>query len=144
MPTLLNLAGAYYPGDKAPMLGESAVGFLAGEEKTIHDASYVTVFSHAQRAYVRQGEWKFMTLDRPFDERNFELYNLAEDPGETTDLSARNYDKLAYVKAVPSSVVLTPASVRLPGFPRAVYCWRAGRCCRPAPGILPGGSGGRH
>ena len=93
MPTLLELAGAHYPGDKASMLGESAVGFLAGEEKAIHDASFVTVFSHAQRAYVRQGEWKLMTLDRPFDERNFELYNLAQDPGETTDLSARNYDK---------------------------------------------------
>ena len=90
---MLELAGADYPQDKAPILGESAVGFLTGEEKAIHDASNVTVFSHAQRAYVRQGEWKLMTLDRPFDERNFELFNLAEDPGETTDLSARNFDK---------------------------------------------------
>ena len=92
-PTLLELADAQYPDDKAPMLGESAVGFLAGEDGAIHDASYVTVFSHVQRAYVRQGEWKLMTLDQPFDERNFVLFNLADDPGETTDLSARNFDK---------------------------------------------------
>jgi hypothetical protein len=36
-----------------------------------------------------------MTLERPFDERDFELYDLAEDPGETVDLSQRYPEKRA-------------------------------------------------
>ena len=93
MPTLLELAQTGYPQDKIPMLGESAVAFLEGEEGAIHDSDYVTVFSHAQRSFIRQGDWKLLSLAMPFDEQNFELFNLADDPGETTDLSAQNSGK---------------------------------------------------
>jgi arylsulfatase A-like enzyme len=87
MPTFVDLAGAAYPEDKLPMLGESALPFLAREADEIHGADYVTTLNYQQRSFVRQGDWKLMTLDQPFDERDFELYNLADDPGETTDLS---------------------------------------------------------
>ena len=90
MPTLLELAQTGYPQDKIPMLGESAAGFLAGEAEAIHAADYVTAFSHAQLSFLRQGDWKLLSLGRPFDERYFELFNLADDPGETTDLSDQN------------------------------------------------------
>lgn len=100
MPTLLELTGAEYPESKAPMMGESAVAFLAGEDEAVHDTGYVTVFSHVQRSYVRQGDWKLLTLERPFDERDFELYNLAVDPGETTDLSAMYSDKRQEILAL--------------------------------------------
>jgi arylsulfatase len=89
-PTFIELADASYPADKAPMLGRSAAGFLAGDAETVHDDDYVTTFAYNQRAYVRQGDWKLMTLERPFDERDFALYNLAEDPGESIDLSLAN------------------------------------------------------
>ena len=93
MPTLLELARTEYPQDKTPMLGESAAAFLAGEEEAIHDSEYVTVFNHAQRSFLRQGDWKLLSLGQPFDERNFELFNLADDPGETADLSKQNPGK---------------------------------------------------
>jgi arylsulfatase A-like enzyme len=86
-PTFLELAGARYPRDKAPMLGESALRFLAGTADRVHSDDYVTVLNYQQRSFVRQGDWKLMTLEQPFDEADFELYNLADDPGETTDLS---------------------------------------------------------
>jgi arylsulfatase A-like enzyme len=92
-PTLLELAGADYPGDKAPLLGESAWGFLSGREDAVHDDDYVTVLAYQQRAYIRQGSWKLMTLEQPFDERDFALYNLRDDPGESIDLSLSNPHK---------------------------------------------------
>jgi arylsulfatase len=93
MPTFLAIAGASYPGDKKPLLGASARAFLAGESSVVHDDSYVTTFAYAQRAYVRQGKWKLLTLRQPFDESDFALYDLASDPGETTDVSMEYPDK---------------------------------------------------
>jgi arylsulfatase len=93
MPTFLELAGARYPEDKVPMLGESARAFLAGEADAVHGDDYVTTLAYQQRAFVRRGDWKLMTLEQPFHERDFALYDLANDPGETTDLSAQFPEK---------------------------------------------------
>jgi len=87
MPTFLELAGAAYPADKVPMRGESARAFLAGAAGAVHDDRYVTILSQAQRAFIRRGSWKLVSNDEPFDETSFALYDVAEDPGETTDLS---------------------------------------------------------
>jgi arylsulfatase len=95
MPTFLELAGATYPRDKAQPLGASVREYLAGEADEVHGEDYVTTLAYQQRAFVRQGDWKLMTLERPFDERDFELYDLAEDPGETVDLSQRYPEKRA-------------------------------------------------
>ena len=95
MPTFLELASARYPEDKVPMRGESARAFLAGEADAVHGDGYVTALAYQQRAFVRRGDWKLMTLEQPFDERDFELYNLAADPGETTDLSGQYPEKRA-------------------------------------------------
>jgi arylsulfatase len=89
-PTFIELAGAQYPADKAPMLGESIREYLSGRRNEIHDDSYTTTFSYSQRAYIRQGDWKLLTLEQPFDERDFALYNLAQDPGESVDLARSN------------------------------------------------------
>ena len=93
MPTFLELAGARYPADKVPMRGESAWGYLSGRARAVHADDYVTTLAYNQRAFVREGNWKLMTLVRPFDEQDFELYNLAEDPGETTNLAPRYPEK---------------------------------------------------
>ena len=87
-PTLLEVAGARYPDDGSvrPMLGESMVDFLAGNQDHIHDDDYVTVFSHRGRAYVRKGKWKIVTMNGPFDEADFQLFDIASDPGETNNL----------------------------------------------------------
>lgn len=105
MPTFLELAGAAYPKDKTPMLGESALAFLAGGAERVHDESYATTLavsagSYSLRSYTRRGDWKLLTFEQPFDERNFALYNLAEDPGETTDLAQVYPDKRAEMLAL--------------------------------------------
>lgn len=94
-PTFLELAGAAYPGDDRirPMLGESMVAYLTGNADRVHGDDYVTLLYNWGRAYLRQGDWKISTLEGPFDERDFELYDLASDPGETTDLSAEEPER---------------------------------------------------
>jgi len=94
-PTILEIAGADYPSDGSvePMLGRSLRPFLAGDSTTVHDDDYVTTLFHSGYAYLRQGDWKISTLEPPFDEGDFELFNLADDPGETTDLAESHAEK---------------------------------------------------
>jgi len=96
-PTFVEIAGAHYPDDGSvvPMLGESAKNFLAGASTTIHDDDYVTAAYNAGRAYLRQGDWKIANLEAPFDETDFELFNLADDPGESTNLAETMPEKYA-------------------------------------------------
>lgn len=93
--TFLELAGGSYPDDKAPMIGESAWPYLSGAADRVHDDDYATVFTQSQRALVRQGDWKLVSIEQPFDERNFTLHNLKNDPGEAVDLSESNPEKRA-------------------------------------------------
>ena len=60
---------------------------IAGDAATVHDADYVTTLFHAGRAFVRRGPWKLVTLDPPFDEAAFQLFNVEDDPSETTNLA---------------------------------------------------------
>lgn len=96
-PTFLDIAGASYPTHPSirPMRGESMRDFLAGKTSTVHREDYVMTLFHGGRALLRQGDWKLSTLDPPFDESAFQLHNLAEDPGETTDLREAQPEKFA-------------------------------------------------
>src|SRR5690606_27527143 len=88
LPTFLELADGRYPADKAPPVGRSAWPLFAGRSTTVHAPADVHLFVHWQQVALRQGDWKLLSLAQPFVESGFELYNVAEDPGETTDLSA--------------------------------------------------------
>ena len=101
-PTFLELGGAIYPddGSVAPMLGESMVGFLAGAEAEVHDENYVTTLYHAGKALLRQGKWKLVTLDPPFDESQFQLFDIEVDPGETRNLSLQYPERMASMIAL--------------------------------------------
>ena len=94
-PTFLEIARGHYPDDGSvrPMLGESMSGLLAGRAEAVHDDDYVWVMSHRGQSMVRKGDWKLVTIKRPFAEADFALYNLASDPGETKDLRNAQPDK---------------------------------------------------
>ena len=96
-PTFLRLADQAYPSDGSakPMLGESLLPVLSGRASSVHEDDYVTTLYYEGRAFLRQGRWKLVNLDRPFDESEFQLYDLIADPGETTDLRINHPDKHA-------------------------------------------------
>ena len=96
-PTLLEIAGASYPGTRGSdrtvdMSGRSIVPVLADEADRVHPEDQVFGFSHRGRTFVRRGRWKLVADRSPFDPFDFRLYDLVEDPGETVDRSADRPD----------------------------------------------------
>ena len=89
-PTILDAAGVAYPNDQSLVApeGETLLPLLQGEQDAAHDDGYAVALYHRGRAFLRQGSWKLVTLEPPFDESKFELYDVERDPGETTDLAA--------------------------------------------------------
>ena len=48
---------------------------------------------------VRQGDWKLINFGNEPDKERTELYNLATDPNETKEVSARHPDVVAKLRA---------------------------------------------
>jgi arylsulfatase len=105
MPTLLEIAGASYPknrgGRELPaLIGKSWVRMLAGREdspRTEQDYNAWEIFGN--RA-LQQGEWKIRWEWKPFGKGDWELFNLAADPGEHKDLAEERPDKLRELLAL--------------------------------------------
>ncbi|GAB3414701.1 arylsulfatase [Massilia agilis] len=99
MPTLLEVAGAAYPRTQdgrtlPPLIGKSWLPLLAGKvESPRSEADYLAWELFGNRA-VRQGDWKLRWEWKSFGKGDWELFNLATDPAERTDLAAQRPDKL--------------------------------------------------
>lgn len=98
-PTFLEAAGAAMPAGH-PGDGVSLIPLLKEGKKTSR-----TLYWHyphygnqggAPATAVRRGDWK---LIRWFEDDKWELYNLAEDLGETKNLAATHPEKVAELKA---------------------------------------------
>ena len=64
------------------------------------------------RQAVRRGPWKLVHLDIRNDNERYELYNLDEDPSETTDILEANPEKAGELKAI-----MAESHVPNPDFP---------------------------
>jgi len=89
MPTLLEAAGARYPAARdghelPPLEGRSLLPAIRGERLP----ERVLGFDHQGARALRQGDWKLVRGKRMPCEIRWELYNLAEDRCELTDLAA--------------------------------------------------------
>lgn len=99
-PTFLELAGIKYPltynnKEIKPMLGESCLSFINGKTHAVHDSNYVFALEHDGQCMLIKGNWKITNISQPFDEAAFALYDLAEDLGESNDLSKSNPKKFS-------------------------------------------------
>jgi arylsulfatase A-like enzyme len=92
VPTFLELAGVQHPSATdpklAPLRGKSLIPLLAGETGAVRtDEDWIGEELFGNRM-VRQGDWKLCYLLKTAGgSGEWELFNLATDPGETTDLS---------------------------------------------------------
>lgn len=101
MPTLLSQAGVYIPEGHyngrpiKPIRGTSWLPFLKGELKRPHPEDYVAGWELFGQMALRKGHWKMNNVKGLTGSGGkWELHNLAEDPGETTNLADTNKDKL--------------------------------------------------
>lgn len=91
MPTVLELAhvpapGATFEGRSVmPMQGVSMIPALDGRSV----AERTTGWELFDRRAMRQGDWKLVFNEKPYGKGDWALYNLADDPAESHDLSAQ-------------------------------------------------------
>jgi len=94
MPTFLEVAGQTYPDTYngspiAPLQGVSLVPLLIGSSDAAFTQRGLGWEAYGMDAY-RRGDWKVLRLPEPYGNGQWQLYNLAEDPGEVNDLSPQN------------------------------------------------------
>ena len=92
MPTFLSVAGADYPdvynGESiVPLQGHSIMPLLSGEPTVEMAARELGWSAYGMDAY-RKGHWKVLRLPEPFGNGDWQLYDLATDPGELHDLAS--------------------------------------------------------
>jgi arylsulfatase len=100
-PTFLELAGIQHPGtsyeglEVAKIRGRSMAAYLRGDAATVHPTDQSTGWELFGHRGIRQGDWKAVFILPPQGPGRWQLYNLANDLGETNDLAAVNPDKLS-------------------------------------------------
>ena len=98
MPTFLSVAGAGYPdvynGESiAPLQGKSLMPLLRGESPIEAEPRELGWSAYGMDAY-RKGKWKVLRLPVPYGKGDWQLYDLAADPGELHDLSSEFPDRV--------------------------------------------------
>lgn len=102
-PTLLDMAGTEIasPPGKLPMRGISVARVLKGECDEVHASDERIAWELAYGRGVKKGDWKAIFLPAVIHNiapevpaKRWLLFNLARDPGETTDLAAAEPEKL--------------------------------------------------
>ena len=145
MPTLLEVAGASYPRTQGEvelpaLMGKSWGPVLAGQaESPRNDSDYLAWELFGNHA-LRQGDWKIRWEYESLGKGQWELFNLASDVSERTDLAAAQPERVKamvalwdeYVKAnnviLPSRSVFETLKDQLPprvpddpGYPPLIY-----------------------
>jgi len=100
-PTLLELANTQHPGsiykgrEVFPISGKSLLPHLRNQQLAVYDADDINGWELFGRQAIRQGSWKMVTQAPPFGNGKWQLFNLDDDPAETSDLAAENPDRVA-------------------------------------------------
>jgi arylsulfatase A len=93
LPTVLGLAGAGVPGDRV-IDGVDVLPILTGKaaavERKLPLYWRLGMAPHGLHIAMRKGDWKLLASQ---DLQKFELYNLKDDPKETTDLRQKEPER---------------------------------------------------
>lgn len=122
-PTLVDVAGTQFPTETAgqpeiPVAGKSMrASFNDAKAPSPRDVQYFDL--RGNRA-IRAGDWRAVAMHRPgtpFDSDCWQLFNLANDFSESTNLAARYPDKLLELKKLwwqQARQYSTPAIAEMP------------------------------
>ena len=100
MPTILGISDVSHTEQfegrtVRAMQGQSLLEFFSGEAQTPYEgAAQVGYELFGLKAFF-DGDWKILKMPPPFASGEWELYNLAEDPAETNNLSSKHPDRVA-------------------------------------------------
>jgi len=92
-PTFAEIAGAPVPSG---LDGVSILSVLRGQTQKPHEFMYWEFHERGFQQAVRMGNWKAVRLAK---DKPLELYNLADDPTEYTDVAAKHPDVVAKIEA---------------------------------------------
>lgn len=102
-PTILSVAGVKAPKDYA-LDGSDLKKLLQGKKDKKHRDDFLMHFPHGEHranyfTTYRKGDWKLIYYYNPEtpDAPSWKLYNLKEDPFETTDLSDKNPTQVKFM-----------------------------------------------
>ncbi len=104
-PTLLALAGAppqqgQFAGRAvAPITGQDLSPMLRDPMASIHAADRPVGYELSGNAVLFKGDYKLVKNLPPYGDGKWHLYNIMTDPGETTDLAAREPERFAQMQA---------------------------------------------
>ena len=92
MPTILEMAGLKHPeefqGRKVErMTGRSLSSILAGADEEPYRPDEFICGEIINGKWARRGDFKALSVAPPYGPGSWQLFNLAEDPGETRDLA---------------------------------------------------------
>ena len=91
-PMLLHIAGTDYPPSYdgksvVPMRGKSMFSLLNQRNAVVREPAEPLAWEFFNWRAVRMGNFKATWISRPFGESDWQLFDLATDPGESSDLS---------------------------------------------------------
>jgi len=93
--TILDISETPHPGTEyrgrkvEPLRGLSLAPVLSGKSSIVREDDTAVSWELFGMRAVRKGDYKLLWLVEPFGPDNWQLYNLANDPGETVDLSSQ-------------------------------------------------------
>ena len=104
MPTILDFAGIEHPEkykgrEVVRMRGKSLKGVLTGSTKEVYDKDEFIGGEMQNGKWMRQGDFKAVSVAPPYGTGTWHLYNLADDPGETHDLAKERPEILKKLQA---------------------------------------------
>ena len=104
MPTILELTGIPHPWEYRghevdQMRGKSLVGVLTGSTEAVYDANDLIGGEMQNGKWMRQGDFKAISVAPPYGTGSWKLYNVVDDPGETHNLASEQPEMLEKLKA---------------------------------------------
>jgi len=100
-PTLVALAGGdpSTPAPLEPMTGKDLTPMLTGAADTVRSADEPLGYELSGNAALFKGNFKLVRNLPPYGDGQWRVYDIAADPGETTDLAVRAPALIAALKA---------------------------------------------